>query len=83
MTVRVLLFARARDVAGADAVDLELLPGARVSDVRGALAAAYPKLAALASRSAIAVNSDYAADDIVIPPGAEIALVPPVSGGCF
>jgi molybdopterin converting factor subunit 1 len=83
MTVKLLLFARARDVSGADAVELELSPGATVSDVRGALAAAYPRLAGLATRSAIAVNSDYAADDAVVPPGAEIALVPPVSGGCF
>jgi molybdopterin converting factor subunit 1 len=78
---KVLLFARARDVAGADAVELTLAPGGTVADLRRVLATAHPKLAGLAARSAVAVNSDYAADTVVIPPGAEIALVPPVSGG--
>ena len=81
MTVSVLLFARARDVAGADVVELQLSPGGTVAELRRVLAAAHPKLAGLAARSAVAVNSDYAGDDMVIPPGAEIALVPPVSGG--
>jgi molybdopterin converting factor small subunit len=79
--VTILLFARARDMAGADVVELTVPPAATVADVRHALAAAHPNLAGLAVRSAVAVNNDYAGDDVQIPLHAEIALVPPVSGG--
>lgn len=75
------LFARARDLAGAAEVTLSLPPEARVSDLRIALQTAYPALTPLAPRLLIAVNSDYAADAVVLPPGAEIACFPPVSGG--
>jgi molybdopterin converting factor subunit 1 len=79
MTVR--LFARARDVAGTDAVDLMLPAGATVAELRAALAAACPALAPLVARSAVAVSEEFAGDDVVIPAGAEVALLPPVSGG--
>ena len=79
MTVR--LFARARDLAGADAVTVELPAGATVAELRTALAAACPTLAPLLPRSAVAVNEEFAGDSVRIPPGAELALLPPVSGG--
>jgi molybdopterin converting factor subunit 1 len=79
--VRVLLFARARDLAGADAVAVALPAGATVADLRRALAARVPALAGLLERSAVGVNGDFAGDDAAIPPAAEVALLPPVSGG--
>jgi molybdopterin converting factor subunit 1 len=79
MTVR--LFARARDLAGADAVSLDLPAGATVADLRAALAVACPPLGPLLPRSAVAVNEEFAGDDVVIPAGAEVGLLPPVSGG--
>lgn len=81
MTFRVRLFARARDLAAADAVTVELPPGATAGDLRRALAVAYPALASLLERSALAVGDDFAGDDLVLPAGTEIALLPPVSGG--
>jgi molybdopterin converting factor subunit 1 len=81
MTLRVRLFARARDLAGADSVAVELPAGATVAELRARLGEAYPALRPLLARSAVAVNEEYAGDDVVIPPAAEIALLPPVSGG--
>jgi len=81
MHVRVRLFARARDLAGADAVALDLPPGATVGDLRRRLAAAYPALAGLLERSALAVQDEFADDPLALPPDAEVALLPPVSGG--
>ena len=81
MTTRVRLFARARDLAGAEVLSVELPPGATVGDLRRQLADAVPALAGLLERSAVGVNEEYAADDAVIPPGAEVAVIPPVSGG--
>jgi molybdopterin converting factor small subunit len=42
---------------------------------------AYPELAPILRRAMIAVNTDYAGDDTVIPASAEVACIPPVSGG--
>lgn len=81
MIVPVRLFARARDLAGADAVRIELPDGATVADLRRRLSTDYPALAGLLERSAIAVENDFAEDSRVLPANTEAALLPPVSGG--
>jgi molybdopterin converting factor subunit 1 len=81
MIVPVRLFARARDLAGADIIRVELPDGATVADLRCRLAADYPALAGLLERSALAVENDFADDSRVLPANAEVALLPPVSGG--
>jgi molybdopterin converting factor subunit 1 len=81
MTLTVHLFAKLRDLAGADAVALSLPDGATVADLRRALAEQHPSLAALLARSAVAVNHDFAPDTVAVPPGSEVAIIPPVSGG--
>jgi molybdopterin converting factor subunit 1 len=81
MTYRVRLFARARDLAESDAVTLELPAGSTTGALRRALAEKYPALAGLAARSALAVSGEFTGDDTVLADGAEIALLPPVSGG--
>lgn len=79
--MKVLLFARARDLAGADAVEVEMPPGSTITDLRRVLASRYPQLAPLLQRSAFAVDDEFAAEDAVIGASAVVALVPPVSGG--
>lgn len=81
MIVHVRLFARARDLAGADVLRVELPDGATVADLRRRIAADYPALASLLARSALAVANEFAADSLVLSADAEIALLPPVSGG--
>ncbi|HEX5272076.1 MAG TPA: MoaD/ThiS family protein [Gemmataceae bacterium] len=81
MTCRVRLFARAKDLAGADAVDVRLPDGATVGDLRRRLAADRPALAGLLPRCAVAVAGEFADDALPVPAGAEVALLPPVSGG--
>lgn len=81
MTVRVQMFARARDLAGADTIIVDLPPSATVADLRARLGDTCPALRPLLSRSAVAVNEEFAEDDLVILPGAEVAVLPPVSGG--
>lgn len=81
MIVSVRLFARARDLSGADIVRVELPDGASVADLRRRLAADYPALAGLLERSALAVEDDFAEDSRVLSANAEVALLPPVSGG--
>lgn len=79
--LEVKLFARARDLAGKDALVVELNEGARIADLRLALAAKCPALASLLTRSALAVNDEFADDEQLAPADAEVALLPPVSGG--
>lgn len=79
--MKVLLFARARDLLGRDAVEVDLPAGATVADLRRTLAARYPALASLLEKSVLAVDNEFAEDSTPLPPAAEVALLPPVSGG--
>lgn len=81
MIVAVHLFARARDLAGAAVVKVELPAAATVGDLRRQLAETYPRLVELLARSALAVNNEFADDALSLPVNAEVALLPPVSGG--
>jgi molybdopterin converting factor subunit 1 len=79
--VRVRLFARARDLAGADTVMVTLPVGATVADLRRRLAVEQPRLAELLAQSALAIDREFAEASATVPVGAEVALLPPVSGG--
>jgi molybdopterin converting factor subunit 1 len=80
--VTVRLFAMARQQTGRDAVALDVPEPATVAALKGALAAAFPELARLVPQLMIAINADYVRDEArLIPPGAEVAAIPPVSGG--
>ncbi|MGE0607089.1 MAG: MoaD/ThiS family protein [Pirellulales bacterium] len=81
MQINVQLFAVARQRAGSGSIELELPSGATVAMLRVALVAAVPTLADTAPHLRFAVNSDYAADATVIPADAQVACIPPVSGG--
>jgi molybdopterin converting factor subunit 1 len=79
--IQVRLFARAREVAQTEALLVRLPAGATVGDLRRQLARSCPRLAGLLERSALAVNDEFADNAQTVPPGAEVALLPPVSGG--
>jgi len=81
MIVRVQLFAVARQLAGSDAVDVEVSNGGTVGELRAALGRQAPALAPLLRQMVFAVNADYASDATILPPQAEVACIPPVSGG--
>jgi molybdopterin converting factor subunit 1 len=81
MIVTVQLFAGAKDLAGRDSVTVELSAGARVADLRKAVEEKVPALAALLRRSAVAVDDEFAGDEMTLAEGKRIALLPPVSGG--
>jgi len=81
MRVRLLAFASASDALGTGELELELPGPARVADLRAWLDARYPALAPLWPRLAVAVNGSIAGSDEPLSEGAEVALLPPVSGG--
>ena len=81
MIVHLKLFAVAKDLAGRSQLELELPEAATVADLRRRVAEVLPELRELLPSVMIAVAAQYAADDTPIPPDAEVALIPPVSGG--
>jgi molybdopterin converting factor subunit 1 len=81
MTLSVQLFARGRELVGADAALIEVPGGTTVAVLRRVLGDRYPALAPLLERSAVAVNHDFAEESCVIVPTDEVAVIPPVSGG--
>jgi molybdopterin converting factor subunit 1 len=78
-TVTVHLFASAAERVGAPVAMVPFAP--TVTDLRRVLTDNWPSLIGLIDRCAIAVNHEYASDDMRLTPGDEIAVIPPVSGG--
>ena len=81
MTVNILYFAQARDLAGRGEESLELAAGANVADALRELRKRHRGLDPLWPHLAIAVDGLLAGLDVPLHAGAEIALLPPVSGG--
>ncbi len=77
-----LSFATAQDVVGRAETVVELPDGSRVADLVGRLTAAHPGLEALWPRLAVAVDGEVSGRQAEeLRDGAEVALLPPVSGG--
>jgi molybdopterin converting factor small subunit len=81
MTVRVKLFAIAKELTGRDVLDVEVKEGATLIDVRKAIEVAFPMLRRVLPHAVWAVDAEYARDDTLILAQSDLALIPPVSGG--
>lgn len=81
MNVRVKLFAVARQRIGRDQLEVQLPADATVGQLRHSLVELHPPLADVLAHARVAINSEYAAENAVIPAAAEVAIIPPVSGG--
>ena len=81
MQFDVQLFALYRERAGASLIQVEVPEDATVGALTDAVRGMYPRLAPPEVRIVVAVNAEYADDDLVLSPGDEVCLIPPVSGG--
>lgn len=81
MIVHVRLFAAAKELAGTDVLEVEVPDGANVADLRRAVVAMAPSLATIVRHSLWAMGTAYVGDDVEVQANADIALIPPVSGG--
>src|ERR1700759_2366768 len=82
MRVTVLFFGVLKEMLSTESQPLELPPGATVDAVLGHYRALLPQQPKLWSALAIAVNQSYAPSGCLLRDGDEVALLPPVSGGC-
>lgn len=82
MRVVVLFFGVLKELAGKSSDSAELAEGASVGDLRAHYAEQLPRLKPLMAALAIAVNQKYATPETILKSGDEVALLPPVSGGC-
>ncbi len=79
--IKLLFFATLRDRAGTKSMELDVPDEMTVQGLKDKLAEEYPNLRESMKSVLITINREYAFDDAVIPPNAEMALFPPVSGG--
>ena len=80
--VRVLLFARAREIAAHDVIELTLPAEVTLKEVLTALEERLPNLKTYLSICRFAVNQEFTELQTKLVDGAEVAVIPPVSGGC-
>jgi len=80
--MEVFLFGIAKDIAGKPTLDLSALeekPNS-VGELIQLMNDSYPELSKLSSL-AVAVNGEYASNNVPLQSNDEIAIIPPVSGG--
>ena len=81
MRVRVVYLGMLKEYSGKSTETFELNAGSRVSHLWSMVVEKYPKFGNFKSSIAVAINQEYATQDMELTEGAEVALLPPVSGG--
>jgi len=81
MNVRVLFFGPLVDVTGSSTLELALPGASTVQTLLEELFQRWPALRDWEPNLLVAVNLAYARREDSIPPGSEIAIMPPVQGG--
>jgi molybdopterin converting factor subunit 1 len=82
MRVKVLFFGMLKEMLSTDSQTLDLPQGATVDAVLGHYRKLLPQQPGLWSALAVAVNQHYSQSSCLLREGDEVALLPPVSGGC-
>ena len=83
MRVNIKLFAAYREKVGKSQFELDLPDGSDMEQLARAIVALHPTITQNPLRLAIAVNQEFVDSDTILKDGDEIALIPPVSGGCI
>jgi molybdopterin converting factor subunit 1 len=82
MRVRVLYFGVLKDVMGRRSVEMELPEGSSLAELLAMHRSSGGAVDSIWDSIAVAVNQEYARVGDVLKDGDEVALLPPVSGGC-
>ena len=79
--IKVLFFATLRDSAGVRSLELDLEDHATARQLKSLLGTRFPATAQALEHCLVAINHEYSDEQTLIPPDAEVAFFPPVSGG--
>ena len=79
--IKLLFFATIRDRAGVKFLELDVPADLTIQGLKDKLSTDYPKLKESMHSVLVTINREYAFDEAVVPPNAEIGMFPPVSGG--
>jgi len=79
--IKLLLFARFREMVGQEAIELDYGDVRTVHDVWNAFQSKFPRAAAFERSLLFAVNQEFANLETTVQDGDEVAIFPPVSGG--
>lgn len=79
--LRVLFFGHLPQITGCPEIEWSLRGTTTVADLMESLYQKWPGLRASDASLRVAVNLDYTGRSALIPPGAEVAVMPPVQGG--
>ncbi len=79
--VTIHFYAGLRELAKVACLRLEWRPGMTVTVLRQTISGQFAGVSSLLARSSIAVNDQMVGDEDAVPDEADIALLPPMSGG--
>ena len=79
--IKLLFFATIRDRAGTKSLEIDIPADMTILGLKDKLSTDYPNLKDSMKSVLITINREYAFDEAVVPPNAEIGMFPPVSGG--
>lgn len=83
MEIKVLFFARSRELAGTTEKILKLQEGCTTKTLVDELLAEFPDLSQIRGSFVLSLNQEYLSpgQEEVLTDGDEVAIIPPISGG--